>query len=135
MIDRECRKVVVRIECCGSELCAAEPWERWWKRASGRPGVVDVVDGVPIVTDEESRAKKLLHPFHARSPSLDRACRLASTSTSAAGEARDDDVKDGDDSVDDSFEGGADGVDDSHQGRADGPEYGRDLALLSDAVT
>jgi hypothetical protein len=52
---------------------------------------------------------------------------VTATSTSTAGEARDDDVEDGDDSVDDSLENGTDSVDDSHQGSADGAEHRGDL--------
>lgn len=65
--------------------------------------------------------------FRARSRSLDRTCRLAATSASTAGKARDDDVEDGDDSVDDGLEDGTDSVDDGHQGSADGLEHRLDL--------
>jgi hypothetical protein len=61
---------------------------------------------------------------------------VTATSTSTAGEARDDDVEDGDDSVDDSLENGTDSVDDSHQGSADGAEHRGDLEfwLVTDIV-
>lgn len=49
----------------------------------------------------------------------------------AAGQAGDDDVKDGDDAVDDGVQDGADGVDDGHQALADGAEELFDLGVVS----
>lgn len=44
-----------------------------------------------------------------------------------AGEAADDDVKDGDDAVDDGLDDGGDAIDDGHESRADGLEDRLDL--------
>lgn len=49
--------------------------------------------------------------------------------TTAAGEAADDDVEEGDNSVDDCGAGSADGVDDGHEHIADGAEDGLDLYM------
>lgn len=46
-----------------------------------------------------------------------------------AGQARDDHVDDGDDSVEDGAEDGADGVDDGYQAGADGVEHSLDLGF------
>ena len=64
--------------------------------------------------------------------SLDRARRAPASSTAAAaGEAGDDNVKDGNDSVDDGLEDGADAVDDGHEGSADCAEHAGDLDMTS----
>lgn len=73
---------------------------------------------------------RLSNCFRARSRSLDRTGRLAAAaSTSTAGEARDDDVEDCDDSVDDGLEDGTDSVNDGHQGSANGAEHRGDLTF------
>lgn len=66
--------------------------------------------------------------------SLDRATCPAPTSSTAAGEARDDDVEDGNNSVDNGLEDGSDSVDDGHEGSTDGAEDGRDLKSWSERV-
>lgn len=47
--------------------------------------------------------------------SLDRTCRPASSTTATAGQARDDDVEDGDNAVDNGLEDCSDSVDDGHE--------------------
>lgn len=49
-----------------------------------------------------------------------RLCPVLSPAATAAGQARDDDVEEGDDAVDDGGEDGADAVDYGHQHGADG---------------
>jgi hypothetical protein len=96
---------------------------------SDSPRLIDRVVGGLFVVGVVSMSGKIVvglaHCLRARSRSLDRTCCLvaATTSTSAAGKAGDDDVEDGDDSVDDGLEDGTDSVDDSHQGSADGAEH------------
>jgi hypothetical protein len=51
----------------------------------------------------------------AENSSLDGACCPASATASATGEARDDDIKHGDDSVDDGLEDGSNSVDNGHE--------------------
>jgi hypothetical protein len=94
-------------------------------------GVVGDVYVVGVVSIPGKIFVGLAYCLRARSRSLDRTCCLvaATTSTSAAGKAGDDDVEDGDDSVDDGLEDGTDSVDDSHQGSADGAEHRGDLQL------
>ena len=59
---------------------------------------------------------------------LDRAPAASRTApATAAGQARDDDVEQGDDAGDDGLQDGADAVDDGHQAGADGLEDGLDL--------
>lgn len=50
-----------------------------------------------------------------------------SSSTAAAGEAGNDDVKQGDDAVDDGFEDGTNSIDDGHDASTDGLEDRLDL--------
>lgn len=66
--------------------------------------------------------------------SLDRATCPAPTSSTAAGEARDDDVEDGNNSVDNGLEDGSDSVDNGHEGSTNGAEDGRDLKRWSERV-
>lgn len=59
---------------------------------------------------------------------------FAPTTTAAAGQAGDDGVKDGDDTVDDGFQDSAHGVDDGHQEGADGVEHRCDLEDMSISI-
>lgn len=65
-----------------------------------------------------------LDPTRMRRPSLHTATPRAAA---AAGEARDDDVEEGDNGVDDGLEAGGNGVDNGHDAVADCAEDGLDL--------
>ncbi|KAL8810363.1 MAG: hypothetical protein Q9223_002496 [Gallowayella weberi] len=101
------------------------------------PLTVETINGIPMSLAKGRRAPSL-YKITTAGPSkvihrrgrLDVADPTSSPSPSSAattGEARDDDVEEGDNAVDDGFQNVADSVDDSHDAGADGLEDRFDL--------